>query len=100
MIIDLGLKPIPEEELDRLLIMLERNARKTVFERVHKSKITDLDISIELNMDEVLSLDFEIELTIPEMAEQEIQDLINEAMDKALYAFEHELKKFQKKETK
>ncbi|MHC1592253.1 MAG: DUF3194 domain-containing protein, partial [Candidatus Helarchaeales archaeon] len=72
------------------------NARKTIFSKVPKSKITDMDISIELNQDEKLSLDFEIFLTIPGMKEQEIKELINEAMDKALYAFEHELKKFRK----
>lgn len=95
MIIDLGLKDIPSEELERLSIILERNARKTILSKVPINRISNLDFSIELDMKDTLSIEFEIELEIPDMHEDAIQSLIKEAFDKAFYAFEHELKKYQ-----
>lgn len=95
MIIDLGLTSLSQDELERLSIILERNARKTILDQVPINQITDLNFSIELDMKDTLSIDFEIELEIPDTPEEAIQTLIQEAFNKAFYAFEHELKKFQ-----
>ncbi|MHA1798886.1 MAG: DUF3194 domain-containing protein [Candidatus Helarchaeota archaeon] len=92
MTIDLGVKTLNADTLERLLIIAERNVRKYLYSQVESKDILDLNISVEINQENTLSIDIEVEAEIHNLPEHEIKFLIENAIDKADQAIGNELK--------
>ena len=92
MSIDLGIKDLDVETLERLIIIIERNIRKYIFSQVDAKDIIDFSISAEINQEKTLSIDIEVDAEINNMPDYEIKFLIEQAIDKADHAITSELK--------
>lgn len=92
MSIDLGIKDLSVETMERLIIIIERNIRKYIFSQVDSKDIIDLNISAEINQEETLSIDIEVNAEIQNLPDYEIKFLIENAIEKADYAVTSELK--------
>ena len=98
MTIDLGIKELPVETLERFLIIIERNIRKHIDSQIDPKDLLDFEISAEINQEDTLSIEIEVEVEINEMDSNEIQKLIEQAIDKAEYAITSELKNMKLKD--
>ncbi|NHI94435.1 MAG: DUF3194 domain-containing protein [Candidatus Lokiarchaeota archaeon] len=97
MSIDLGVKDLDVETLERLIIIIERNIRKYIFSQVNQKDVIDLSISAEINQEESLLIDIEVDAEIQNMVDNEIKLLIEKAIDQADYAVSSELKQLKRK---
>ncbi len=98
MTIELGIKELPVETLERFLIIIERNIRKYIESKVDAKDLLDFEISAEINQEETLSIDIEVEVEINNISTEEINKLIEEAIDKAENAITSELKNLKLKD--
>ena len=98
MTIELGIKELPVDTLERFLIIIERNIRKHIDSQVDPKDLLDFEISAEINQEDTLSIDIEVTLEINDISSAELNELIEQAIDKAENAITSELKNLKLKD--
>jgi len=100
MTIELGIKELPVDTLERFLIIIERNIRNYIDSQVDPKDLLDIEISAEINQEDTLSIDIEVNVEINDISSAELNELIEQSIDKAEYAITSELKNLKLKDFK
>ncbi|MHA1596989.1 MAG: DUF3194 domain-containing protein [Candidatus Asgardarchaeia archaeon] len=90
----MNLKRIPEDFLVELSELAEEVVRNYVISKLGKGKIEDIEITVETEYDDGLSISIEVSLDVPIGLEDKANVLIEEAIDKAYSVIEEKLESF------
>ncbi|MCD6381340.1 MAG: DUF3194 domain-containing protein [Candidatus Odinarchaeota archaeon] len=97
----INLRRIPEDFLVELSELAEEVVRNYVTSKLGKGKIEDIEITVETEYDDELSVSIEVFVDVPIGLENKANIVIEEAIDRAYSVIEEKLESFKiDKETK
>jgi len=77
------LRKLENEELDKISEIAVKAAENFIFKKVSKKEITDLDIRVEIQQNDVLNVDVSIDIISDEISTLE-DKIVDEAADHAI----------------
>lgn len=93
MIIEIGLPPLNENDLEMLCDLGDNKIKKFIFSKIAKSKVDILESTIEINNDNnICNIDIELDLEIPSLSSIEVNKIAEDAIKMAFEAIENKLK--------
>lgn len=90
---EIGIPELTPEQMEELCEIAESAARRQILKKVSLQRITDLDVTVDIEGSKPVTVNVDVEITLsPLMKDYDVQKLANEAKDSAFAAVEKYLR--------
>ena len=90
---EIGIPKLTSEQMEELCETAEKAAREQILTKVPLQRITDLNITVDIEGSKPLTVNVDVEITLsPLMKDYDVQSLVREAKDRAFAAVEEHLR--------
>ena len=98
---DIEVTALSQDEMEELCKVAEKSARKHVLSKLPSSKISVLDVTVDVEGTKPTVVNVNVEICLSSQVKgYDVQELANESLKKAFFAVEEDLRKFACRSTK
>jgi len=91
-VIHIGLPELDEETLSALGELVQEAVLAHIFESLKRSEVRDVDVTVRVNRGDTLDLEVEAYLEVPVFVRVDVDELLDEALERAYTAVEKKLR--------
>jgi len=90
---EIGISELNSKQAEKLCEIAEKTVRKNVLSKVPIKKISDIDITIDIEWSKPVTVNVDLQITLSHiMKDYDVQKMTNEAIEKAFLAIEKYLR--------
>lgn len=90
----ISIRGISEDNVVELCELAESVVRSHIFSRIPRRQILDLDVTIEADLNEALTITIDIDVTLSPFFQGNLEEIEEEAIEKAFKIIERRLREF------